>query len=79
MKEWLLGLDYEHVWKSWVAAFIVLESLTLWLGGERTFSHHIWAQFNVSDGWSFEKVALLLFTLWLVVHFTFKKLSWSPF
>ena len=73
MKDLLLTLDWEYVWKTWVITFLVLEGLSIWIGGENTLSHHVWRQFNVADGWSFEKVFVLLFTVWLGLHFTWQK------
>jgi len=61
-------LDFEYVWKAWFIAFLVLEGIAIKLGGERTLSHHVWAQFNVKDGISFELIALGVFLTWLLVH-----------
>ncbi len=65
----------EALWKIWISLFIGLETYAMMKDGGDTLSEWVWRWFNVVDGWSPERAALLVFTVWLVGHFVWMK--WS--
>ena len=65
----------EAIWKGWILLFIALESYAFYKGEGDTLSEWVWRWFNVADGWSPERILLLLFTIWLVGHLAWMK--WS--
>ena len=67
--------DFEPIWKAWILLFIVTEAIAIYMGGDRTLSHNVWRWFNVADGWSIERYVLLIFCLWLLIHFAWMKLG----
>ena len=71
----MASLDFEVIWKIWLALFVFFEGYAVYLGEGRTFSHQVWAWFNVADGWSIERVILMLFLGWLLGHLAWEQ--WS--
>ena len=75
-------MKLEKYWKAWLA-FVVAGFIYLEVRGYKTgntFTEWVWRWFNVDEGWSVERVILLVITLalvagavWLVGHLVWQK------
>jgi hypothetical protein len=68
-----VGLAMETLWKLWLSLFIGLETYAMLRHNGDTFSEWVWRWANVDQGWSIERTALLIFTVWLVGHLVWQK------
>ncbi len=65
----------EAFWKVLIAVFVIAESYALVYRPDDVLSAWVWRWFNVADGWSIERILLLVFLVWLVGHLAWMK--WS--
>lgn len=76
----------EYYWKAWLALVVFGFAVPEWYAITRhtgnTLSEWVWRWFNVADGWSIERVILIVLCLafvalgaWLIGHFGWMK--WS--
>ena len=79
MKELLAALDWEPFWKGVAIFIIVAETIALWVGDDKTASAFVWSFFNVNDGWSWERIVLVVFFAWLLGHFGWQLWRGNPF
>lgn len=66
-------MDFKALWLIWIVAFLILETVAIITPGDNTFSHHVWEWVNIDEGWTIDRILLLVFCIWLLIHMVWQK------